>query len=135
MNVENYKKMLADIARDPKNAAATWAQMMEHFSELLKEREERNADREVCQLAINHYGGEKQKKKLFEEMGELTQAICHTDDGKDDKWHIAEEIADVQIVLDQMIFLYGIRGEVNRQHREKIKRLEEGLKESGNGCE
>lgn len=44
-----------------------------------------------------HYGERHQKLKLIEEMAELTQAIL-----KGDPKHIAEEMADVQILLDQL---------------------------------
>lgn len=51
------------------------------------------------QKALNRFGDDHQHLKLIEEMAELTQAII-----KDS--NIAEEIADVQIVLDQIKLLY-----------------------------
>lgn len=49
--------------------------------------------------AFDKFGNQHQKLKLIEEMAELTQAII-----KDS--NISEEIADVQIVLDQIKLLY-----------------------------
>lgn len=46
----------------------------------------------------NHYGKENQHIKLIEEMAELTQAIL-----KDDYKNYLEELADVSIVLEQII--------------------------------
>lgn len=46
---------------------------------------------------IRYYGVERQMYKLVEEMAELTQAIMKKCDGK-----IFEEIADVEVLLDQL---------------------------------
>lgn len=135
MNIEKYKAMIEEVTEEPNNMREDWREFFVDVRYLMARELIEELDREVNQSAIIKYGGERQKKKLFEEMAELTQTICHTDDGKDTKWHIAEEIADVRIVLEQMIFLYGIRGEVNRQHRIKMERLCNRLKEIGNDCE
>lgn len=52
---------------------------------------------ELERRIFSHYGERHQKLKLIEEMAELTQAIL-----KGDPKHIAEEMADVQILLDQL---------------------------------
>lgn len=131
MDAKKYLEMIREATEEPNNMSRDWLDFMEAFAYLLNEQIQAEHDRGINQSAIYKYGGERQKKKLFEEMAELMQAICHTDDGKDDKWHIAEEIADVQIMLEQMIFLYGIRGEVNRQHELKIKRLNDRVNGGG----
>lgn len=53
----------------------------------------------IHQQALNHFGAYNQHLKLIEEMAELTQAILKGT-------NIAEEIADVQIVLDQIKLLH-----------------------------
>lgn len=123
MNVGKYRAMISEATEEPNNMSRDWVELMEDFAFLLGEREAQDKDKEVMQCALQTYGGERQKKKLFEEMAELTEAICKTDDGRDTKWHIAEEIADVRLLLEQMVFLYGIHGEVRRQHKLKIQRL------------
>lgn len=45
----------------------------------------------------NHYGFDRQKYKLVEEMAELTQALL-----KNDEDSIVEEMADVTIILEQL---------------------------------
>ena len=130
-NKEKYLGMIRDITEEPNNMSVEWTDALNAFANLLHEQDESDADKEINQGAIIKYGGERQKKKLFEERAELTQAICHTDEEKDTKWHIAEEIADVRIMLEQMIFLYGIRGEVNRQHRLKMERLKNKVENDG----
>ena len=130
-NKEKYLEMIADIMEEPNNMSLEWSDSLNTVADILHGQDDSDKDKEINQCALGYYGGEKQKKKLFEEMSELTQAICHTDDEKDTKWHIAEEIADVRIMLEQMIFLYGIRGEVERQHRLKMERLAERIGYNG----
>lgn len=69
--------------------------------------------------ALKHFGEYHQKIKLIEEMAELMQAIIKNS-------NVEEEMADVQIVLDQLKVIYP--GWSN--HREiKLFRLEEILNE------
>lgn len=49
----------------------------------------------------DHYGSSHQQLKLVEEMAELTRAII-----QNDTIAIIEEMADVQILLDQLHYLY-----------------------------
>ena len=82
--------------------------------------------REIYKSAIGTYGVEAQICMVFEEMSELQKELCKHLRGKRGAEHresIAEEIADVEIMLDQMKMLFEIDGKV-RQHKEtKIKRL------------
>lgn len=50
----------------------------------------------ACKYIINHYGREKQKQQLVQELAELIVAIT-----KNDIENIIEEMADVQVMLDQ----------------------------------
>ena len=61
--------------------------------------------------AIETYGVRAQKLMAIEEMSELAKEIC-----KDFRWelnqeNLIEEMADVLIMLDQMLILYKISGE------------------------
>ena len=53
---------------------------------------------------IDFYGSENQEKKAIEELNELIEAIKEKD-----KIHIAEEIADVEIMLKQLKIIYDIQ--------------------------
>ncbi len=55
----------------------------------------------------DHYGFDNQLRKLTEEMAELTVAIHHYLDRKDDtsKASLCEEFADVEIMMDQIRYL------------------------------
>lgn len=74
------------------------------------------------QQALTKFGEQKQKDMLIEEMSELTQALLKDRRGRES--NIPEEIADVQIVLDQIKLLYP---DWISWEQVKLKRLEELL--------
>nr|DAJ84458.1 MAG TPA: nucleoside triphosphate pyrophosphohydrolase [Bacteriophage sp.]DAR73961.1 MAG TPA: nucleoside triphosphate pyrophosphohydrolase [Caudoviricetes sp.] len=78
--------------------------------------------------AIETYGVRAQKLMAIEEMSELTKEICKDFRGKIDREHLIEEMADVLIMLDQMLILYKISGEeVGLMRIKKVERLKERL--------
>lgn len=89
--------------------------------------------------ALRTWGEDAQTKMLFEEIGELMQAVCKA--GRVETWeqrmeawhHIAEEIADVKIMLGQMEVLFDIEDAVDACKEEKIERLVERLKKAHAG--
>lgn len=87
----------------------------------------------ICRDALTTYGAERQVKKLFEEIGELQEALCKCIDGRDTVHHLAEEIADVQIMLIQIAILHDCVDEVADFRRAKIERLEKRLEKEGAG--
>ncbi len=85
--------------------------------------------RKVYEDALRTWGAEAQIRMLFEEIGELMQAVCKAGRVKNWKqraevWHnIAEEIADVKIMLKQMEILFDVENAVKDCERNKIARL------------
>ena len=78
--------------------------------------------------AIEEYGVRAQKLMAIEEMSELTKEICKDFRGKLNREHLVEEMADVLIMLDQMLLLYKISGEeVGLMRIKKVERLKERL--------
>lgn len=71
----------------------------------------------IHQQSLDKFGSKHQKLKLIEEMAELTQALLKGT-------NVAEEIADVQIVLDQIKLL---NPDWISWEQVKLKRLEERL--------
>ena len=60
---------------------------------------------------INHYGIDKQLKYIHSEYFELDESILdyeHDETGYVDTKHIAQEIADVMVMLKQFQYYYGI---------------------------
>ena len=78
---------------------------------------------EICRAALEKWGPQKQTLKLFEEMSELQDALCKQLDGRDSSSHVAEEIADVLVVLEQMMILHECEREVDEIKAQKLERL------------
>jgi len=83
--------------------------------------------KELYQRAIAHYGPEAQTRKTLEEMAKLQVELCHHACGRATRLSIAEEIADVQIMLEQMSLLHDCADAVELFRRRKLERLEEKL--------
>lgn len=112
----------------------------EYISELLddanamvkeiKAREAQDkADRALFCKVLEAYGAEAQTLMVFEEFSELQKELCKHARHKDNHMEIAEEIADVQIMLEQMIILHDCAGEVKGFRAAKLIRLAEKLPE------
>lgn len=64
---------------------------------------------------------------MFEEMSELQKELCKSMRGKQNTSAIAEEIADVEIMLEQMKLLFEIDDKVEEFKRYKLERLQRRL--------
>jgi len=62
---------------------------------------------DVLKAAIETFGQEIQQTVAIEECSEVIKEICKYERGKYSKLHMAEEIADLQIVLGQLVIMYG----------------------------
>ena len=78
---------------------------------------------EIYCEALEKWGTEAQTLMVFEEMSELQRELCKHARGKDNREAIAEEIADVQIMLEQMMILHDCKDLVEAQKFKKIHRL------------
>lgn len=85
---------------------------------------------EIYREALRRWGPEAQMLMAFEEMSELQKELCKAARGKQNKAEIAEEIADVQIMLGQMILLHDCADEVEEQKARKLEHLEGRLLEA-----
>ena len=79
--------------------------------------------RELLKCAIERYGAEKQTIKAVEEMGELLKELSKNSWGEANRAHIAEEIADVRIMLDQMEIIHECAFLARGYEKAKLKRL------------
>lgn len=78
---------------------------------------------EILKDALYHFGYNHQGTKCIEEMSELTKELCKEKDGQGNLEHIAEEIADVLITIDQIIVYFDIYEDVAKYRGEKLERL------------
>lgn len=61
----------------------------------------------------------------LEELSECQKEICKLMRGNENMGHLAEEIADTRICLEQLCLFYGLGDEVARQKEAKLQRLKE----------
>lgn len=82
--------------------------------------------KEIYIQALRNWGY-LQKVVAIEEMTELQKELSKNMRGEENELYIAEEIADVEIMLEQMKILFNIDEDVEEMKEYKIKRLAEGL--------
>lgn len=74
--------------------------------------------------AVEKFGTDAQLWMVIEEMSELSKEVCKYIRGYENQEHIAEEIADVQIMLDQLQIVCGVDSEmVEAFTNSKLERL------------
>ena len=78
---------------------------------------------EVLKDALYHFGYNHQSTKCIEEMSGLTKELCKEKDGIGDIEHIAEEIADTLITIDQVIIYHNLFDKVTDYRDQKMQRL------------
>ena len=76
-------------------------------------------DKMIFRTALETWGADAQTLMVFEEISELQKELCKYARGRSN----IEEIADVQIMLEQMIILHKCEKAVEEYRRSKIERL------------
>ena len=77
--------------------------------------------------AIETYGEDKQKVVAMEELAELQKELSKSIRGEGNIAHISEEMADVEIMLEQLKLMYGNRDAVAIRKTRRIKQLQNRL--------
>lgn len=85
------------------------------------------SEAEVLQRALDTYGSAMQIVVMMEEMSELQKELCKYLRGKCSPASIAEEIADVEIMIEQMKMLFCCAEDVRSVRKRKVERLKERL--------
>jgi len=84
--------------------------------------------KEICQKTIDNWGRDSQLMMLLEEMSELQKEVLkNMNRNKDNVKEIAEETADVLIMLERLIYIYDIENDVLKQAEFKVNRLKQYL--------
>lgn len=81
----------------------------------------------VYEDALIRWGSHNQLVVAIEEMSELQKEICKYFRNEGCKHDLVEEVADASIMLEQIIFIFGIEDDVNKVVDEKIQRLKNRL--------
>lgn len=82
-------------------------------------------------LAIHHYGPEHQKRKAVEEMGELITALSREQDGRATPEQVITEIADVHLMIRQLMVIYGLSACLKEYDRKQRRLLRQMDRETG----
>ena len=85
---------------------------------------------EILKNALQHYGANSQRIVAIEEMSELIKELCKVFRGEENAAHIAEEIADVRIMLDQLEIMFDCAGAAAAYQAAKVERLRKRLEET-----
>lgn len=81
----------------------------------------------LYRTALDRWGKEAQIRMVFEEMSELQKELCKRMRGADNLEAIAEEIADVRIMLEQMGQMFDCESYCEIYRGEKLLRLAKTL--------
>ena len=81
----------------------------------------------TIQKAIRLYGKEKQVYIAIEEMAELTKELIKDKRKFKNRNEIIEEIADVEIMMQQLCLIFKCSEEVVNMRRQKIERLKKRM--------
>ncbi len=88
-------------------------------------------EQEVLRNALDTYGAVMQITIAFEEMSELQKELCKYLRGSGTREKIAEEIADVEIMLEQMKILFNCSEIACQVRGRKVERLKERMERDG----
>ena len=89
-------------------------------------------EQDIFRSAIDTYGEVMQITVAFEEMSELQKELCKHLRGSGSQENIAEEIADVEIMIEQMKMLFNCEAAVLQVREKKVKRLKERMEQKEN---
>lgn len=78
--------------------------------------------------ALVAYGEGNQCIVAIEELSEAQKEICKVLRGEENLEHLAEEIADATIMLEQIRLIFGINDLINEWIDIKVKRLDDNMK-------
>lgn len=81
----------------------------------------------VLKDAVAVFGEEVQINVAIEELSELIKELCKHKRGCGDKMHIAEEMADVKIILEELEIIFDNSKRVKSWYKDKVMRLERNI--------
>lgn len=79
--------------------------------------------KKTLENAISIFGNRLQCEVAVEEMAELTKEIIKNFRGKQNRENIIEEVADVQIMIEQIKIIFNCFDEVENEIKNKMERL------------
>ena len=133
VNEDSIKPFLIDTARyhaDRKDRAYQFIREVLEDEPPVRNDYEHEINKAIGEIA-EHYGVKAQSMQTCEECAELIQAVSKLTRGETSArvLSLIEEIADVRIMMSQLMYLYGIpESEITNQIEEKLKRQFERIR-------
>ena len=125
----NRKSGWSDIDKMMDEAAEALENLDAQLDACVAEEINKPRENEILLSALTKWGAGMQTVMVFEEMAELQKELCKSLRGKDNRGYIAEEIADVRIMLDQMVILHDCAEDVDTWRKVKLGRLDKMVEE------
>lgn len=125
----NRKSGRSDIDKMMDEAAEAIENLDAQLDACVAEDINKTRENEILLSALTKWGAGMQTVMVFEEMAELQKELCKSLRGKDNRGYIAEEIADVRIMLDQMVILHDCAEDVDTWRKVKLGRLDKMVEE------
>lgn len=83
---------------------------------------------DLYQLVMDRWGADAQLTVVIEELSELMKEVCKMKRDMGNIEHLAEEVADVEIMCEQLRYIFDIEDDVDAWKKSKLKRLANRLK-------
>ena len=83
---------------------------------------------DLYQLVLDKWGVDAQLTVVVEELSELIKEVCKMKRNIGHLNHLAEEIADVEIMCEQLRYIYSLDIDVEAWKNSKLTRLADRLK-------
>ena len=103
-----------------------WVETLDEYGKWKIVPVETESEEAILRRAIEKYGNRAQINMALEEMGELIVALQHELRGRASLVEVCEEVADVQIMMEQLALIFD-KDIVRNYYDAKIKRLEQRL--------
>ena len=87
-------------------------------------------EKTICVLAVETFGPQSQIDMAIEECAELINALCKLRRERVGAFDVVTEIADVQIMCEQLSYMFGEQNVADERKR-KIERLQKRLTKYG----
>ena len=87
-------------------------------------------EKAICKMAVDAFGPESQIDMAIEECAELIDALCKFRRQRVGTIDIVTEVADVQIMCEQLAYMFG-EITVADERKRKIERLEKRIIKHG----
>jgi len=86
----------------------------------------------VAVKACETFDHKQQIIKAIEEMAELSKELAKELNDTGNEGNIREEIADVMIMMEQMVFLFDVRNEIAKWRENKLFKLAKLIEDAEN---